>query len=580
MTGTVLNLRYELMQELDVSPLATLYRAKDRMAAKEVFVRVPPTVLAGLPDFRARAQEVVSRTSEIQSAAVERYIDLDEHEGQPFIITEGGPGQLLSERIKRLAPFSAPVCLQLMIGLLEGLVAIHGAEQCHGDVRPRNILVTPDGKIKLLGTGLWSVYSSTTALAAEMLSEMAPYLAPEISSGQMPSPSSDIYSAGCVFYELLIGKTPYSADTSLAMAAKHATAPPPQMRALNPSIPSAIEDVVKRALSKDPRDRFASAGDMLSACRMIYDAVRFGKAVTAAPEPANQPVAPRMSAIREQEPEAKPTKKKERELSDSIPRWLAFLFYLSVCAVVILASGFVYWNLTKPKTVKVPNLIGQAAADGQETLRKLGLRMTTIRRIYDERQPENTILKTDPASGREMRQGTGVGVVLSAGSKFVELPDLRGRTVADARDLLERMNLRLDGAIRSQPDDNIPNGNIIKQVPEPRKKVERMTTVQVITSSGAQGEDSASTDAEIRTTYELEVDVKTPKAAVLVRIDMTDARGTSVVQEMRRKKGDRFKINATGYGTKATFRIFYDGELVKQQFVDANENTNDAAAQE
>jgi serine/threonine-protein kinase len=178
---------------------------------------------------------------------------------------------------------------------------------------------------------------------------MSPYLAPEVSSGNLPSPSSDVYSVGILLYQLLSGRFPYSADTPVAMALKHATAGIPSVKIYNSAVPNALDEIVKKAMAKDPAVRYANASELLSDLRMLQDGLRFGKTLTwplkTAPSPEKQPVAPKMSAIREEEAERA---KKEREPRD-VPIWLIAVFAFFAAVFLAAIGYFLIYNVSKPK---------------------------------------------------------------------------------------------------------------------------------------------------------------------------------------------------------------------------------------
>jgi len=198
--GDVLRIRYELLHEIEQTPLFMVYAARDRVGGKEVCIRVIQSPYRSEPAFVEKLREVVRKLSVVHHPGVERVLDLDDHEGQPFLVSELPVGASLQERIKKLAPFSPSVAAAMAIGLCEALEAIHAAGVVHGDVNSANVTVTADGRTRLALAGVWESYSSSRLAGAAMLNAMAPYLAPEISAGSMPSPATDVYGVGFLLF--------------------------------------------------------------------------------------------------------------------------------------------------------------------------------------------------------------------------------------------------------------------------------------------------------------------------------------------------------------------------------------------
>lgn len=575
MIGTIFRIRYELLEQMDSTPLFAIYKAKDRVAGREVCVRVIEEPYANEFAFVDKLKDIVRRVAVIQHPGLERIFDVDDHEGTPFLVGELPVGNGLDERIRKLAPFSPAVAVSLALSVCEAVDAVHGMGMVHGDISSQNITLTPDGKTKLAMAGIWEAYSSSRTAGAVVLPNMAPYLAPEITAGEMPTPSSDIYAIGVLMFELLTGRRPYSGDTPVSVAMKHATAPIPSIRAFNPGVPAVLDEIVRKALSKNPAERYASVKALMSDLRAVQDALRFGKSLSwpirgsAAVEAG--PVAPAVlqpadPSVKRPDPKKQKTPRQREESYDALPKWLLAMVYLGVCALVVLVGLWAYWNLTKPKLVRVPNIVGLSLPEAQKQLDTVGLKLRVGRRVPSEKQPADEILASSPGAGETKRVGGDVMVEVSTGSRFVDVPDLRGRTVDEAKAMLATVNLQMDESIRRVRNRNIPVGKIISQVPDPRSKVERSTRIR-ITVSGT--EEAASTRAQEKQDSELysfRVRFTIPDADedVAVRIVMTDAKGSKTVYDETRSPGDTVEVEETGFGPEATFRIFFDGELVQQ----------------
>jgi serine/threonine protein kinase len=574
--GTILRVRYEITRELEETPLFRLFIAHDQVQPRDVTVRLLKAPFYQDPGFRDKLVEVVAKVSRVSHPNIERLIEVDDEEGQPFIVGDMVRGTPLRERIKKLVTFSVPVAVGTAISIAEALEAIHSHGAIHGDVGAHTVTVSTDGSVKVQAAGLWEAYSSSAIAGAMVLPLMAPYLAPEISAGGEPSVQSDLYALGIVLYEMITGRQPYVAETSVALAMKHSTAPTPSARLFNPAVPPVLDEIVKKAMEKDPAQRYASAAEFLADLRILQDALRFGKNLTwplrkaqspdsAVPQPSQAKAEGKpKNAIRV---EVKPTREPvyDDEPPSDVPGWLKLIIAFFAAMVVCMLGIWIFFtNFSSPKEITVPNILKMPLADAEKELQKLGLQLKISREQASEVYPADTVIDSNPAPGQHAREGGDVNVVISSGTRFVGVPDLRGLTVEQARDALEKIKLVLDEKVRYARDRNVPVGVIIKQSLDPTSKVERGTKIWITVSAGRDYRDEPDRSIYERYAYTLKIKTTGLEDPVMVRVVMTDAQGVKTVHEAEHYPGDEFDVTAEGYGKEVTFRIFYDGVLVKQ----------------
>jgi len=565
--GSILRIRYEIVEKLADGPIFATYLAKDRVQAREVTIRVFKQPFAAEPAFIDAVKQVVDKYSSCYANGIEAMIEVDDDDGVPFLISENSKGVALSERIHKLAPFSVSVVVSTAISICEGLASLHQRGVVHGDVSPDTLVALPDGQCRLQIPGIWEAYSSSQTAGIVALPGMAAYLAPEISAGGMPSPQGDVYAVGILMFQLVSGRLPYNADNPVAMAMKHATAPVPSVKVYSNAVPVAFDEIVKRAMAKNPAERYQDAGELLSDLRKLQDSLRFGRSLelpNKKPSSSDkQPVAPKMSAIREPESDDKKRKKKEPKVRD-VPLWLSLTAVVFGLGVVGLIIAWVVFNISQPSLVVVPNIKGSKEIDARKNLEALKLKMVIKREETSETYPPRTILDVNPSPGKKVYEGAEVAVVVSSGSKFVEVPDLKGDTVDTAKQKLENVNLTLDSLMGKKADRRINAGLIISQDPEARKKVDRFTAVRVTLSSGRSG-DSGSDESvdEKEYVYNLTIKLSNLESAVNLRVAITDSHGTRTVFQQGKDPDDVVEISTRGYGKSAQFQIYYDEVLVK-----------------
>lgn len=574
MIGTVLNVRYELTAAHGEGPIFIAYSARDQVTGAEISLRIVKPPFAQEDEFLQKLSNVVAEYSVLHHPGIESLNEVVRDADSPFVVGQLSRGATLSDRIRKLAPFSVPVSVSTAISIAQALDAVHRAGLVHGGITAQNCVVKTDGEVRLQLAGIWKAYSASPTAGAVILPELAPYLAPEVSGGAMPSSRSDVYALGVLLYELLTGRWPYNGDTHLAIALRHSTSPTPSVRLLNPAVPVVLDEIIRKAMSKVPEQRYGQASEMLSDLRILQDALRFGRSLTwpltpRPEEPETKPVAseparvaPKMTALRPEEPPE--IARKVRHERD-IPVWmlvtLAFLFAV-VCS---LLAVWMIFNLNKPRLVDVPKLRGQSMAEARQNLEALHLTLRIARHEPNEHVEADHVLDESPQPGMKVREGEAVSVILSAGSRYVTVPDLKNLTVDKATSILESVDLTLDPNIEKQRSFGTPEGQIISQNPGPKARVARKSSIHIsISASDA----TASAPAPPSPTgpgflYTVKVKLTDLTKPTDVKVDMTDERGTRTVFEQTEDSGQQFEVNETGYGDTATFRIYYDGELVK-----------------
>lgn len=566
MIGTVLRFRYEIVEELPSSPIFENYVAKDLTRDVEVCVRVVRQPFASEPEFIAELASVVERTKPLLHRNVARIFGMEDDGGQYFIIAEHVRGVPLADRIQRLAPFSASVSCEIAAGIAEALEYAAEAGIAHGDLCSGNVLYCPDGSVIVQDFGLWQCYGASETAPGVVLSRMAPYLAPEVVEGGMPTPSSDVYALGVILFELLTGQRPFTGPTPMSILDKHRNAPVPDVRALSPGIPVALGAIVSRALAKQPNDRYATASEMLGDLEAVLDALRFGRRIElkkpSAPAPA--PSLPRKDGGAG--PGTRSARRPRQPRDEDVPGWLRALMYMLGGMAILIVGFVVYTQFTKKPRVTVPNLVGMSLSEARATAQQVGLRVEIEGEEYSDEFPEpQTVIQVSPAPGTPVYEDSQLGLVISLGSTRVEVPDLRGLTIPEARRQLDAVNLQLGDQVRYQQSSRFERGRIIYSTPGPGEMTRRGGTVEVVVSSGKEQPDLPIGRADELTPSRFRLSFRVPEKqrSVLVRVEMIDARGEpQIIFEEPRDPGEEISLEGIeGFGERATFRIYYDNVL-------------------
>lgn len=572
MIGSVLAGRFEVNAVVSEGPIFSLVRARDRITGRDASLRVVRPPFDGQEEFLQALEVAVRKVAAIIHPNVERLLELDRHDGKAYIVGEWTQAPALADRIRKLAPFSVPVAVAAALSVTRGLDAFHKAGIVHGDVSPETTCLMADGEVRLQMGGLWEAYGASPTAGAMVLPSLAPALAPEVGKGAMPSLRSDVYAVGVLLYELLTGRKPYAADTPLATAMRHSTDPTPRVRALNPSVPAVLDEIIAKTMAKDPQERYATAAELANDLRLVQDALRFGRTLTwplragptaappakagvagRAPKPASPGrVAPKMTALKEDDEEE--FGRPERD----VPAWASVGLALVACVAVSLLAVYFVLNLNRPRLVPVPNLRGLSLTDARNSISRSKLNLRVGERVANDSVAAESVLSTDPAYGTRVREGTSVTATLSAGAASVKVPNLIAMTTDSARSVLEKSGLKL----ADEPDKaNVPgskDGTVVKQDPKAGVALARDGEVKVTIQ-----DDTLPKPEPKSYDYTLSVDLSNLTDRTRVRVEVEDIDGKRLVESRRRSPGEQYKVTARARGDHATFRIYYEDQLVK-----------------
>ncbi len=271
LTGRLLDGRYAVTARIAHGGMATVYQATDTRLDREVALKVMHAELARDEEFVRRfigEAKSVARLSHQNVVAV-----FDQGADGPFLYLamEYVAGRTLKELLRDSGRFAPATALEIMAGVLDGLAAAHASGIVHRDVKPENVLLTADGRIKVTDFGLARAQSAAGHTRAGLLIGTVAYVPPEQVTGGSTGPGGDVYSAGVMLFELLTGRLPFTGDTPLSVAYQHVNSGVPAPSALVPGIPSAVDQLVLAATSRDPARRPADAGEFGRAVRRVRE---------------------------------------------------------------------------------------------------------------------------------------------------------------------------------------------------------------------------------------------------------------------------------------------------------------------
>jgi beta-lactam-binding protein with PASTA domain/tRNA A-37 threonylcarbamoyl transferase component Bud32 len=465
--------RYEILERVGAGGMAEVYRARDELLGRDVAVKV-------LSDRFARDRSFVERfRREAQSAAnlshpnIVSLYDYGSDNGTYFIVMEYIDGRPLDGVIRAEGALLPERAAEIAADVAQALQRAHAGGLVHRDIKPSNIMITSGGQTKVTDFGIARAVASDgeqTMTQTGMVIGTAAYLSPEQAQGRPVDARSDVYSLGCVLYEMLTGRAPFGGDTPLSIAYKHVREDPSPPSQVNPDVPRELDAIVMKALAKNPDNRYSSAMEL----KQDLDRFTSGEAVQATPLLASDTVvAPRVERTRVME-----------EPAYEAPRRRAWLWWVvALLALLALLGGLAYMLFVGEEalTARVPKVVGLDVDRAVDAITDVGLDPRIQRRFSD--QPQDRVLSQDPAAGTQAEEGSEVVIEVSRGPRQAEVPDLTGRTREEARRLLEEAKLEL-GTVTRQPSDDVEEGLVLAQSPAPDTGVDVRTPVDVTISSG------------------------------------------------------------------------------------------------
>jgi serine/threonine-protein kinase len=457
--GKVLGNRYEIISRLASGGMANVYLARCRVLNRPVTIKVLREELAEDKEFLQRFQREAQAVASLSHPNIVNIYDVGEHEGLPYLVMEYVEGEDLKEVIKKRAPFSPQEIASIGAQVCAALAHAHQKGIVHRDIKPHNILITNGGRVKVTDFGLARVLSVPAATVTQSGTVVGSvyYFSPEQAQGQEVDPRSDLYSLGVVLYEMATGEVPFKGDNPISVALKHLQEEPPPVRRRNPAIPQELEQIILKAMAKNPDDRFHSADEM----RRALTGGGFAEAT---------------------EPEDEQTRVlyHQRNLKPRLRGWVV----VALVAVLFVAAGFLLGSILQHSgEVTVPAVTGLPLDEAKQKLTEAGLRYR-VHEVYDRETPEGLIVRQSPLEGTRVKKKRVVELWVSKGPQLVWLPDVRGYPLQEARALLESSGFKVKTPVAEFYDEKVPAGSVISQNPEGEQKVPEGSQITLIISKG------------------------------------------------------------------------------------------------
>lgn len=501
MTERILNDRYALESKVGEGGMAVTYRARDLLLNRTVAVKLMREQFTSDPQFVERFRREAQAAARLSHQHIANVYDTGRANGTYYIVMEFVEGIDLKQRLRRDGALTVLNTLQLGQQIAGALDAAHRNGLVHRDIKPHNILLTTDGKVKVTDFGIAKLVSEGEDTGVIIGS--VHYLSPEQARGEATTPSSDLYALGAVLFEMLTGRTVFEGENAMAVAHKQIYDRPPLLRTLRPEIPAAVESMVLRCLEKDPRARYVSAAELEAVLAQLISQLALEETVV-----IQAPSIPAMDATMVYRPPTAPVATPPRRHAPPPPPetpvssggrvtgWVIALLFIALAGAVSYGV-FLYLGdtgVTDPghfrptNTVTVPDISSQGLDPAQVTpvLAKLGLEGQPSHE-FSETVPEGKVCRQEPIGGTRVDpKKTMILYWVSDGPAQFTMPDVSQMTMDAAKTYIKSAGYKgtFGAANLKKEDSALPKGSIVRSEPAAGQKVDRNGPVILVLSTG------------------------------------------------------------------------------------------------
>ncbi|MFJ6705949.1 MULTISPECIES: Stk1 family PASTA domain-containing Ser/Thr kinase [unclassified Streptomyces] len=497
--------RYELGHVLGRGGMAEVYLAHDTRLGRTVAVKTLRADLARDPSFQARFRREAQSAASLNHPAIVAVYDTGEDyiDGVsiPYIVMEYVDGSTLRELLhsgRKLLPERA---MEMTIGILQGLEYAHRSGIVHRDIKPANVMLTRNGQVKVMDFGIARAMgdSGMTMTQTAAVIGTAQYLSPEQAKGEQVDARSDLYSTGCLLYELLTVRPPFVGDSPVAVAYQHVREEPQSPSVFDPEITPEMDAIVLKALVKDPNYRYQSADEMradIEACldgQPVAATAAMGSVGYGYPDD-QQTTAMRSDAgattmLPPMNPDdggygydERPDRRRQQKKSNTSTILLVVAGVLVLVGSILIGKWVVSGN-GGDKPFAVPNFVGSTYADAQKMADNSGLKLAAPTKKPCENQPKGKVCSQDPAAPANVNKGDTISLVVSTGAPKVAVDNVIGKNIDDATSQLEDKGFKVKVTKTVSTQDE---GTVLSQNPDPGTEKEKGSTITLEVAKAAE----------------------------------------------------------------------------------------------
>ena len=490
MVGDLLGKRYKILSKLGSGGMAEVYRAHCLILNRTVAIKVLRPQFASNDEFVERFRREAQAAASLSHPNIVSIYDVGKDEECYYIVMECVSGKSLKEAIAESGHLPPQRAARISWQILAALQHAHENGIVHRDIKPHNVMVTFDERVKVTDFGIARALSASTLTETGTIIGTVNYFSPEQARGEAVEAQSDIYSLGVVLYEMLTGTVPFKGESPISIALQHLQTDVTPPTALNPEIPKGLERVVLKALEKNPARRYQDARHMMRALEpyafpgneheVVHDNIDTDKETTILDMPTQVLSSPSDLTANTEETLVRHKPNKRKSPRRTIWVTLVFMFALLTLAagVIIMLPEWLY-----VEEVRVPDFTGKTLDEAGILAEKAHVRLDEPDKRHDETVPLNRVISQRPAPYARVKMNSKITLVVSLGKEIVEVPDLKGMDLRQA--ILELERFELEPGIQSREySDEVELNEVASQSPAAGVHAEKGTLVDIVLSEG------------------------------------------------------------------------------------------------
>ncbi|WP_280465538.1 Stk1 family PASTA domain-containing Ser/Thr kinase [Nocardia brasiliensis] len=487
-----LSSRYELGEIIGFGGMSEVHKARDLRLSRDVAIKVLRADLARDPTFYLRFKREAQNAAALNHPAIVAVYDTGEAKVDdgplPYIVMEYVDGETLRDIVRGKGPLPPRRAMEVIADVCAALDFSHKAGIVHRDMKPANIMINRAGAVKVMDFGIARAIadSSNPMTQTAAVIGTAQYLSPEQARGETVDARSDVYSVGCVLFEILTGEPPFTGDSPVAVAYQHVREDPRLPSHVHPGVPRELDSVILKAMSKNPANRYQSAAEMRADLIRVLGGQKPSAPMVMTDEDrttvfGNNEPAPRSYRTIERNDDTS----EQASVDPGGPRRTIYLAVAAAAAVAVALTLF--WVLigpgSKPDQVTVPDVSGKSSQQAIDALQKAGFSVASFQKA-DSKVATGNVIATQPLGGSRVDKGSTITVQVSTGPTQVQVPKLDGLTQQEAEAELRKNSLQMDPNVQRKPSSTQEKDKVIGQDPSAGSRVDADRVIVVTLGSG------------------------------------------------------------------------------------------------
>ena len=506
MPGRMLSGRYQVQDKIGTGGMATVYRGQDQVLGRTVAIKMMLPQYANDPSFAARFKQEAQAAAALSSPYIVSIYDWGKDGESYYIVMEYLRGTDLKSGIRKHGALDSRKVAQIGSQIAQALSVAHRHDIIHRDIKPQNIMVQPDGNIKVMDFGIARAKNSSLTTDNSVLGT-AHYVSPEQSTGKPLGPTTDIYSLGIVMYEAATGRVPFVGDDAISVAMKQVNEAPQPPSLINPNVDPALEAIILRCMEKNPADRYQSADELARALRdfiagraTIPSNTTVSSRIVTPPQPTSRldrrgidgsntyitrgGDTGRLNRVHSREEADELDKRENKRHKRNV-----ILGVLGALVVLALAGFAIAQMLgNSSQQYLVPQFVGQTKDQATQALNASDshFKLGTVTESYSDSAPEGQVIDQTPSANKQAPEGTAVNLVISKGAKpaaAVKVPDLTNKSPSEAESALAAVGLKARNGDSVESDD-VTVGYVATQEPAAGSDAKAGDTITYHLSTG------------------------------------------------------------------------------------------------